>query len=109
MVFQMTRSVANRSIIESEIVQIELMKNELNMVEVIWFLLLSLYARKPEVESQPLDLSLLRPLWSLYCKMTDESRGGITSESGFMPSSVLALTELFLHAEDLAIVSILCL
>jgi hypothetical protein len=51
----------------------------------------------------PVDLSLLGPLWNLYNKITAK-----TEDSALMQQPVIrALTELFLQAENLAVVSLM--
>ena len=49
-----------------------------------------------------LDLSLLKPMWQMYNKMSEDS-----PEAGSVLTPVVrALTELFFVAEDLALVSL---
>ena len=71
-------------------------------IYVFFHFLLFIFCRSPDV-NQRIDLSLLRPLWDLYvglCKNT-------SNKSSHLPPPVeRALTELFLHAENLAVVSI---
>ena len=61
-----------------------------------------LHYRSDSVHRLQIDLTLLRPLWRLYNKLSNEQ-----VEAGtVVPPVVRALTEFFLTAEDLAMVCI---
>lgn len=66
------------------------------------YFLVFVFCRNPDA-SQRIDLSLLCPLWDLYLGLSKNA----SNKSGHLPPPVeRALTELFLHAENLAVVSI---